>query len=109
VRPWWWTPLHGGFDRLPGVLILELHGAEIARLQLDALFLRFMHDVLQVLERPRQPVDPCDYQACVRGAWADALDYDAFSTACEGQIRGVCLGGCGCSVRVGNVQHQLRH
>jgi len=30
-------------------------------------------------------------EACVRGAWADALDYDAFSTACEGQIRGVCL------------------
>jgi transposase len=35
---------------------------------------------------------------CVRGAWADALDHDAFSMACEGQIRGVYLGGCGCSV-----------
>jgi len=31
VRPWWWTDSSGCFDRLPGVLILELHRAEIAQ------------------------------------------------------------------------------
>jgi hypothetical protein len=30
VRPWRWTVSSGCFDRLLGVLILELHGAEIA-------------------------------------------------------------------------------
>ena len=31
VRPWKWTGSGCGFDRLRGVLILELHGAEIAQ------------------------------------------------------------------------------
>jgi hypothetical protein len=30
VRPWNRTGLRGGFDRLPGVVILELRWAEIA-------------------------------------------------------------------------------
>ena len=30
VRPWRWTELSGCFDRLPGVLVFELRGAEIA-------------------------------------------------------------------------------
>jgi hypothetical protein len=34
----------------------------LGRLQLDALFLQFMRDFLQVLERPRQPVDPRNYR-----------------------------------------------
>ena len=39
VRPWGWTGSSLGFDSLPGVLILELRGAEIAqhvRLKIDA-------------------------------------------------------------------------
>jgi len=31
VRPWRWTDSSRCFDRLPGVVILELHGAEIAQ------------------------------------------------------------------------------
>src|SRR5215470_11066847 len=30
VRPWSWTGSRGGFDPLPGVLILELRGAQVA-------------------------------------------------------------------------------
>ena len=30
VRPWSWTGLRGGFDPLPGVVILELRGAQVA-------------------------------------------------------------------------------
>src|ERR1700688_4356064 len=29
VRPWSWTRLGGGFDRLPGVVVLELGRAQI--------------------------------------------------------------------------------
>ena len=39
MRPWGWTGSSLGFDSLPGVLILELRGAEIAqhvRLKIDA-------------------------------------------------------------------------
>ena len=31
VRPCGWTELSGCFDRLPGVLVFELRGAEIAQ------------------------------------------------------------------------------
>src|SRR5262249_47782813 len=30
VRPWSWTGSRGGFDPLPGVVILELRGAQVA-------------------------------------------------------------------------------
>src|SRR5262249_7609724 len=30
VRPWSWTGSRGGFDPLPGVMILELRGAQVA-------------------------------------------------------------------------------
>jgi ABC-type uncharacterized transport system substrate-binding protein len=30
VRPWWWTVSGGGFDRLLGVAILVLRGAQVA-------------------------------------------------------------------------------
>src|SRR6516164_5349183 len=31
VRPWSWTGSRGGFDPLPGVVILELRGAQVAK------------------------------------------------------------------------------
>ena len=36
VRPWGWTVSSRCFDRLLGVLILELHGAEIAQGRVQA-------------------------------------------------------------------------
>ena len=35
VRPWWWTESSCRFDRLPGVLILELHEAEVSERQVQ--------------------------------------------------------------------------
>lgn len=39
VRPCGWTELSGRFDRLSGMLILELHGAEVSqgRVQLSGV------------------------------------------------------------------------
>jgi hypothetical protein len=50
ARPWRWTDSNGCFDRLPGVLILELRRAELSQSRMQACFIVDLVDEPQKID-----------------------------------------------------------